>query len=68
MQTLITSDLKVFGAMSVKDFLYDDLTELVLPTSRLLQREDVEIEVPSDPRFQLAKTMDGFIKRVAQVC
>lgn len=67
MQTLITSDMKVLGAIPVKQFLYDDLAELVLPGSRLLQPEDEEVEVPSDPRFQLAKNMDGFVKRVAQV-
>ena len=67
LQTLIASDMRVLGAIPVKQFLYNDLAELVLPASRLLQQEDDEIEIPSDPRFQQAKSMDGFVKRVAQV-
>ena len=27
-----------------------------------------EIEVPSDPRFQIARQMDAFVKRFSQVC
>lgn len=51
----------------MKQFLYDELAELVLPASILLQADMDETEMPSDPRFQIAKRMDGFVKRFAQV-
>lgn len=66
-QTLIVNDMSILGAVSVKQFLYDDLAELVLPSSILLQANMDETEMPSDPRFQIAKKMDDFVKRFAQV-
>ena len=57
----------ILCSVSVKDFFYQDLAELVLPFSRLLDPENEEIEVPTDPRFQIAKYMDSFAKRAAQV-
>ena len=33
----------------------------------LLQANTDETEMPSDPRFQIAKLMDGFVKRFGQV-
>ncbi|KAI9924925.1 hypothetical protein MW887_006330 [Aspergillus wentii] len=65
-QTLIVNDMSILGAVSVKQFLYDDLAELVLPSSILLQANMDETEMPSDPRFQIAKKMDDFVKRFAQ--
>ncbi|KAJ5151272.1 uncharacterized protein N7482_010524 [Penicillium canariense] len=66
LQALIVSDLTILGAVSVKQFLYDDLAELVLPSSILLRANTDEVEVPSDPRFQIAQQMEGFVKRFAQ--
>jgi hypothetical protein len=60
--------MEILGSVSVRDFFYQDLAELVLPFSQLLDVENEEIEVASDPRFQIAKHMDNFIKRAAQVC
>ena len=57
----------VLGAIPVKQFLYDELGELVLPTSTLLQASTDETEMPTDPRFQIAQHMDAFVKRFAQV-
>lgn len=59
--------MKVLGAVPVKQFFYDDLAELTMPFNLLLQPENDEVEVPSDPRFQMAKHMNAFIKRAAQV-
>lgn len=56
-------DTMILGSVSVKDFLYNELAELVLPSSVLLQANMDETEMPSDPRFQIAKHMDGFVKR-----
>lgn len=67
-QALIVSDMTILGAVSVKQFLFDDLAELVLPCSILLEANTDDVELPSDPRFQIARHMDGFVKRFAQVC
>lgn len=56
-------DTMILGSVSVKDFLYNELAELVLPSSVLLQANTDETEMPSNPRFQIAKHMDGFVKR-----
>lgn len=60
------SDMTILGAVPVKQFLYDDLAELVLPGSLLLEANTDEVEVPSDPRFQIAQHMEGFVKRFSQ--
>ncbi|KAJ5745259.1 hypothetical protein N7520_010441 [Penicillium odoratum] len=65
-QALIVSDMTILGAVSVKTFLFDDLAELVLPCSILLEANTDDVELPSDPRFQIARQMDGFVKRFAQ--
>ncbi|KAJ5653197.1 hypothetical protein N7490_000200 [Penicillium lividum] len=65
-QALIVSDMTILGAVSVKRFLFDDLAELVLPCSILLEANTDDVELPSDPRFQIARQMDGFVKRFAQ--
>ncbi|KAJ5823852.1 NatC N(alpha)-terminal acetyltransferase Mak10 subunit [Penicillium robsamsonii] len=66
LQALIVSNMTILGAIPVKDFLYDELAELVLPANILLEANTDEVEVPSDPRFQIAQKMDGFMKRFAQ--
>lgn len=59
--------MKVLGAIPVKQFFYNDLAELTMPFNLLLQPENDEVEVPSDPRFQMAKHMSAFVKRASQV-
>lgn len=59
--------MTILGAVPVKEFLYDELAELVLPANILLESNTDEVEVPSDPRFQIAQKMDGFMKRFSQV-
>ncbi|KAK5800792.1 hypothetical protein VI817_003004 [Penicillium citrinum] len=66
LQALIMNDMVILGEIPVKQFLYDDLAELVLPSSLLLQANTDEVELPSDPRFQIAQKMEGFVKRFAQ--
>lgn len=66
-QVILVDNLTVLGTVSVREFLYDELAELVLPSSVLLQANMDETEMPSDPRFQIANVMDGFVKRFAQV-
>ena len=59
--------MKVLGRMSVKQLLYDDLAELVLPYDLLLDPNNEEIEVPHDPRFQIASRMTAVVVRATQV-
>lgn len=60
--------MTILDSVPVKQFLYDELAELVLPANLLLEANIDEVEMPSDPRFQIAQKMDGFMKRFAQVC
>jgi hypothetical protein len=57
----------ILGTIPVKQFLYDELEALVLPSSILLEASLDETEMPSDPRFQIAQLMDGFVRRFSQV-
>ncbi|KAJ5788742.1 NatC N(alpha)-terminal acetyltransferase Mak10 subunit [Penicillium paradoxum] len=66
LQALIVSNMTILGAVPVKEFLYDELAELVLPANILIEANTDEVEMPSDPRFQIAQKMDGFMKRFAQ--
>ncbi|EEH43449.2 uncharacterized protein PADG_08374 [Paracoccidioides brasiliensis Pb18] len=66
-QSLLVNKMKILGSVAVKDFFFDALAEIVLPDSRLLDPENEEVEVPSDSRFQIAKHVDNFVKRAAQL-
>ncbi|KAJ5861262.1 uncharacterized protein N7529_008572 [Penicillium soppii] len=66
LQALIVSNMTILGAVPVKQFLYDELAELVLPANILLEANTDEVEMPSDPRFQIAQKMEGFLKRFSQ--
>ena len=55
----------VLGTMSIRQILDEDLACTVLPGSQLLDRDNDEIEVPSDLRFNMATKMEIFRSRVA---
>lgn len=67
MQAFIVNEMKILGSQSVKNLFYDELRDHVLPSSILLQAENADIEVPTDPRFQIHKSMEAFVARVAHV-
>jgi hypothetical protein len=52
--------------MSIRQVLDDDLANVVLPADKLLDRANDEIELPSDPRHQIAQSMELFRSRAAQ--
>lgn len=58
--------MQIIGSVPVKQFLFHDLAELVLPSSPLLEEHE-DVEMPLDPRFKMAKLMDAFVKKTAQV-
>ncbi|KAJ5684518.1 NatC N(alpha)-terminal acetyltransferase Mak10 subunit [Penicillium maclennaniae] len=66
LQALIVCEMTILGAVSVKQFLYDDLAELVLPANLLLEANTDDVELPTDPRFQIAQQMNAFVRRFAQ--
>jgi N-alpha-acetyltransferase 35, NatC auxiliary subunit len=57
--------MMVLGKMSVRQLLDDDLSSLVLAEDPLLDPRNDEIEVPHDPRFNIAKRMETFRERAA---
>ena len=53
--------------MSIKQFIFEDLAEIVLPADILVDPRNSEVEAPRDPRFEIAKRMEIFVARVGQV-
>lgn len=64
---MLFGEMKILGTMSIKQLLFDDLSEIVLPADMLIDPQNNEVEVPKDPRFQIAKRMDIFVARAGQV-
>ena len=67
LQTLIFYETRVLGTMSIKELIFDDLAEIVLPADILVDRTNDSIEAPQAPRFQIARKMDDYVARVGQV-
>ncbi|KAG9231003.1 amino-acid N-acetyltransferas-like protein subunit Mak10 [Amylocarpus encephaloides] len=65
LQHYIFGDMVILGSMSVRQVLDDDLASTVLPAHKLLDRNNDEIEHPSDPRFNMANQMEVFRARAA---
>ena len=67
LQSLIFSELRVLGTISLKQLLLDDLEELVLPADILIDSVNDATEAPQDPRFQISRRMDSFVAKAANV-
>ncbi|KAH0537157.1 hypothetical protein FGG08_006027 [Glutinoglossum americanum] len=63
LQTLLYSQDVVLGKISVKQLLFNDLSEIVLPADILLDSQNWGVEHPRDRRFQIRKRMDEFAAR-----
>ena len=59
--------MSVLGTMSFNQLLLDDLEGIVLPADLLVDSTNGDVEVPQDPRFQIFKRVDNFIRRAADV-
>ena len=59
--------MKVLDRMSVKQLLFDDLEEISLPASILIDPKNDEWEAPQHPRFQVNAKMETMIARSADV-
>ena len=59
--------MRVLGTRSLKQFLFDDLEELVLPADFLIDPANSDVEAPQDARFHVSKMMDAFVTKAAEV-
>ena len=57
----------MLGTIPLKQFIFDDFEELVLPADILIDPANEDIEAPQDPRFQISKRMDAFVTKAADV-
>lgn len=55
----------ILGTMSIRQLIDDDLSSTVLPASKLLDRANDDVELPSDPRFKMAYEVEVFRSRAA---
>jgi hypothetical protein len=65
LQHYLFGDMIILGTMSIRQVLDEDLANFVLPASRLLDRDNDEVEIPTDPRFIAAEKMEIFRSRAA---
>ncbi|PMD26532.1 amino-acid N-acetyltransferas-like protein subunit Mak10 [Hyaloscypha hepaticicola] len=65
LQHYLFCDMVILGTMSIRQVLDDDLAATVLPAHKLLDRGNDEIEVPHDPRHNMAARMEIFRSRAA---
>ncbi|KAI5787129.1 Mak10 subunit, NatC N-terminal acetyltransferase-domain-containing protein [Geopyxis carbonaria] len=54
------------GGMSTGEILFDDLKELCSPMDELFNPENHEVEVPSSPKYKIAKHMEWFVERAGK--
>lgn len=67
LQSLIEDEIRNDGATSIKQFIYNDLEQIVLPANLLVDPANDLVEAPHDPRFQIARKMETFVLRSAEV-
>ncbi|KAH8593661.1 amino-acid N-acetyltransferase-like protein subunit Mak10 [Bisporella sp. PMI_857] len=65
LQHYLFGDMIFLGTMSIRQILDEDFALTTLPASVLLDRDNDEIEIPTDPRFQIAARMELFRSRAA---
>ncbi|KAJ1338554.1 N-alpha-acetyltransferase 35 NatC auxiliary subunit [Microdochium nivale] len=66
LQNLLFHEMRVLGSYSIRQIIDHDLSILVLPNGKQLNRAYDDIEQPSDPRHQIAAQMEVFRQRVAE--
>lgn len=59
--------MRVLGNMSIKQLIFNDVEEIVLPADILVDSTNSDVEAPQDPRFQIARGMDDLVTRTADV-
>lgn len=66
LQNFLFKDMILLGTLSIRQVFDDDLSIVVMPCSRLLDRGNDEVEAVQDPRFAMAHQMENFRQRAAQ--
>ncbi|KAI1099097.1 Mak10-domain-containing protein [Jackrogersella minutella] len=66
LQSMICKEMVVLGNYSIRQILDHDLSIVVLPCAAQIDRSYDTIEVPTDPRHQIAAQMEIFRQRVAE--
>lgn len=66
-QSLLVQDSQILGSIDAGQFCCDDIVQLVLPRSPLIDPQNDTVEFPSDPRYQISKHMKEFVQRMSQV-
>lgn len=66
LQSLLFKEMIVLGNYSIRQILDHDLSIVVLPCAAQLNPSYDNIEVPTDPRHQVANQMEIFRQRVAE--
>ena len=66
LQTFLFDAMEVLGSMNIRQLLDKDLAIISMPASPFLDRANDDVEVPSDPRAQIANGMELFRQRAAQ--
>ena len=66
LQSLVFGKTKLPDKSFAKSLIFQDLAELVLPTSTLIDPENTNVEAPHDDRFQIAQKMEHFAKDVSE--
>lgn len=64
---MIESDNMVLKKISIKEFVINDIEEIALPASILLDPANDDVEAPHDPRFQISQKMHAFAIRAGEV-
>ena len=67
LQSLIAGEAKSEDTNSFKQFIFDDLGEIVLPANLLIDPANDLVEAPNDPRFQIARKLEDFVARGGEV-
>ncbi len=67
LQSLVMHKPLVEGPMALKQVVFEDLAQMVLPASPLIDSTNELVEAPHDSRFQIARTMESFVIRAGEV-
>lgn len=66
LQNFLFKDMVILGHLSIRHIIDDDLAIVSMPSHRLLDPANDNVEVPHDPRFAMAHQMELFRQRAAQ--
>ena len=67
LQALLLAEGRPAGAGGIDTLILNELRESVIPLDFILDGSFWEVEVPTDPRYEVARKFDWFFERAAQV-